>query len=130
MESFCIILKKINHIFPIIDPDDIDNVYAVKPKLDNPRIIRQQGAFLIFGIEEDKFFNNKSNKIISKIHNNWILKGKNSVVDERILIEKNSKKKILKELDMLGINMSTLFPEIDKITDWVKNKYQEKLKIL
>ncbi len=31
---------------------------------------------------------------------------------------------------MLGINMSTLFPEIDKITDWVKNKYQEKLKIL
>ena len=119
-----------SYFLPIIDPDDIDNVYAVKPKLDNPRIIRQQGAFLIFGIEEDKFFNNKSNKIISKIHNNWILKGKNSVVDERILIEKNSKKKILKELDMLGINMSTLFPEIDKITDWVKNKYQEKLKIL
>src|SRR5690606_27727733 len=37
------------HFQNIINPKDIEKVYAVQTKLDNPRIIRQNGAFLIFG---------------------------------------------------------------------------------
>ncbi len=40
----------------IIDPDDVSKVYAVRPKLNNPRIIKQSGAFLIFGVQETLFF--------------------------------------------------------------------------
>ena len=119
-----------SYFLPIINPDDINNVYAVKPKLDNPRIIRQQGAFLIFGIEEmdfNKIFE-ELRKPISKISADWIIKGKDGVKEDRIIVDKRYKMKILKELDVLGVNMSTLFPEIDKISDWVKIKYQEKLK--
>ena len=29
---------------------------------------------------------------------------------------------ILKELDMLGINESTLFPEVDKVASYLKSK--------
>ena len=32
-----------------IDDFDLQNVYCVKPRLNNPRIIRQKGAFLLFG---------------------------------------------------------------------------------
>ena len=35
----------------------------------------------------------------------------------------SEKKLILDELDNLGINKSTLFPEIDKVADYIKEKY-------
>lgn len=38
-----------------LDPKDVSSVYAVKPKLDNPRIAKQHGAFLIFGISPSLF---------------------------------------------------------------------------
>lgn len=119
-----------SYFLPIINPEDIDNVYAVKPKLDNPRIIRQQGAFLIFGVKETDFskvFEQVIKKPISKISKDWVIKGKEGGKNHRIIINKKYKKIILEELNILGINTSTLFPEIDKISDWVKNKYQEKL---
>lgn len=35
----------------VIEKEHIESVFCVKPKLDNPRIIRQEGAFFIFGID-------------------------------------------------------------------------------
>ena len=101
---------------PIINPNDIGSVFAIKPKLDNPRIIRQYGAFLIFGAKE-------SNKEMPKVENYWIIAGKNAQIGKRIIIDHKSKGNILKELDKLGINKSTLFPEIDKVADYIKEKY-------
>lgn len=101
---------------PIINPNDIGSVFAIKPKLDNPRIIRQYGAFLIFGAKE-------SNKEMPKVENYWIIAGKNAQIGKRIIIDHKSKGDILKELDKLGINKSTLFPEIDKVADYIKEKY-------
>ena len=38
------------HFLDLIEPIHLERVFCVKPKLDNPRIIRQEGAFFIFGI--------------------------------------------------------------------------------
>ena len=43
---------------------------------------------------------------------------------ERIIIDKDSKDKIRKELNTLGFNQSTLFPEIDKVAEYVRDKYK------
>ena len=112
---------------PIINPYDIKKVLAIKPKLDNPRIVRQHGAFLIFGIQESfSFFGKQTGlaKEMAEISSQWIKRGDSS--ENRIIIEKSKKDSILKELDNLGINKSTLFPEIDKVADYIKEKYTKK----
>ena len=122
-------LKKLLHYIredksyfkPIINPNDIGKILAVKPKLDNPRIVRQQGAFLIFGAESSFVYN--STKPMPEIKKDWIIKGNNN---NRIIIKSSKKELILKELDKLGINKSTLFPEIDKVADYIKEKYTQK----
>lgn len=108
----------------IIDPSDVSQVFAVRPKLDNPRIVRQQGAFLIFGINEIQFTGFGDYKPMAELNKEWILKG---LGEERILVDKDSKRSILEELEQLGINQSTLFPEVDKVADFVRKKYQDKL---
>ena len=122
-------LKKLLHYIredksyfkPIINPNDIGKILAVKPKLDNPRIVRQQGAFLIFGAESSFVYN--STKPMPEIKKDWIIKGNNN---NKIIIKSSKKESILKELDKLGINKSTLFPEIDKVADYIKEKYTTK----
>jgi len=121
----CFYLKKLLHYIredksyfkPIINPNDIAKILAVKPKLDNPRIVRQQGAFLIFGVEPS--FDHNTTKPMPEIEKEWIIKGNNN----KIIIKNSKKESILKELDKLGINKSTLFPEIDKVADYIKEKY-------
>lgn len=136
----------------MINPNDVESVIAIKPKLDNPRIVRQHGAFLIFGIQENRYFSSYTppTKDMAKVPPNWIIKGKiednnkneaneseelfttpsetNSKKKncDRIIIEKLKKDSILKELDRLGINKSTLFPEIDKVAEYIKEKYTKK----
>ena len=122
-------LKKLLHYIredksyfkPIINPNDIGKILAVKPKLDNPRIVRQQGAFLIFGAESSFVYN--STKPMPEIKKDWIIKGNNN---NKIIIKSSKKESILKELDKLCINKSTLFPEIDKVADYIKEKYTQK----
>ena len=55
----------------------------------------------------------------------WIKRG-GSLNENRIIIEKSKKESILTELDRIGINKSTLFPEIDKVADYIKDKIQKK----
>lgn len=105
---------------PIINPTHLNKVFTVLPKLDNPRIVRQQGAFLIFGTKEkhiSSFERNQKVKITSmpKVPLEWI--------KAKIEIDANSKETILKQLAQLGIDKSTLFPEIEKIAEYIKEKY-------
>ena len=106
----------------IINPLDLPKVFAVKPKLDNPRIVRQHGAFLIFGIKETHFVGFGDYKRMAELSTDWILRG--NPHKERIIIDKDSKDKIRKELNTLGFNQSTLFPEIDKVAEYVRDKYK------
>lgn len=107
---------------PIIKPNDVGSVFAVIPKMDNPRIIRQSGAFLLFGIKEKD--ENNPIKPMADVPKEWIVRG-NKDKGKRILIDKSRKNQILKELDMLGINKSSIFPEIESIAESVKDKYKK-----
>jgi hypothetical protein len=93
--------------FPSVEKD-IKKVYVFIAKMDNPRIIRQQGAFLIFGVKNEK-------KYCADIDKTWI----NTKVD----IPAQYKKDILKELKNCGITKYFLFPELDKFAEYLKGKY-------
>ncbi len=94
------------HFSQVIDPKHLEMVFCVRPKLDNPRIIRQEGAFFIFGISDDK-------SQCAKFEYEY----------KSFIINKSEKTKILKQLDALGINESTLFPEIEHVAKHLKERY-------
>lgn len=100
----------------IINPDDIERVVAVKVKHNNARIIKQEGAFLIFGIEKTKL---KPAEIPSR----WVMDLGHKGID--FTIHNDSKAKILEELDILGFNEGTLFPELDKQAQYLRRKYSK-----
>ncbi len=91
-----------NGFLPEINPDDLDRILLVKPKQNNKRILAQAGAFFAFGLE-DEIENNTTDRI--KV--------------ERIAIHADSKDSIRKELDKLGINEKTLFPEIERAARYI-----------
>lgn len=113
---------------PIIEPSHVGSVFAVRPKLDNPRIIRQQGAFLIFGIKDKKTSHKSTKEFLCKpmaeINQDWIVRGKKEKnTERRIIIDRTKKKDIIKELEKLGVSEATLFPEIDVVAKYIKSKY-------
>ena len=85
----------------------------VKPKMDNPRVIKQDGAFFLFGIDGCK---NKPAEIDQK----YILSKKN-----KIIIPANSKQRLIYNLELLGITEATIFPEIDSVAKYIRRKYSD-----
>ncbi len=94
------------HFKPLIDIEDLSRTICVKPKLDNPRIIRQDGAFFLFGIDGDKA--------------KCALSPEPSQI---FIIPKNKKKDILTQLEALGINEFSLFPDIDHSARHIKERF-------
>lgn len=80
-----------------IVPSDLDDIVLVKPKQSNKRILAQAGAFFAFGLTETLLDGNRV-----------------GVTIERVTIAGAKKDVILKDLDKLGINEKTLFPEIER----------------
>lgn len=78
------------------------NVFVVNPKLDNPRIIRQSGAFLLFPHKDVKWESINNNK--------WY-------------VNKDKARDILKELDALNINKESLFNDMDTVCSSIKERY-------
>jgi len=101
-----------------IDTDHISSVLFVEPKKDNPRIIKQNGAFLIFGLDLSSDSKNKYATVSDK----YYFKNTNHQKLE-IIIPKKAKPGILKQLKMLSISESSLFPEADKIAAEIKYQY-------
>lgn len=102
--------------------DRIGNTYRlVLPNKSDHRIIRQSGAFILF-----------SNIIASEVENrkrflNEIEDIKESVLREmefKIIINKDSKKNIIDELDAIGVNKLYLFPDLENICNQVKDKWK------
>jgi hypothetical protein len=90
-----------------IVPDDLRRIICVKGKMANNRISSQSGAFLLFGLDatlpED---------------------GNAEVAVERITIRAAEKTKILRELDSLNINESTVFPYIENSAKYIAKRYE------
>lgn len=86
-----------NQFEPEIVPSDLDSIILVKPKLNNRRILAQNGAFFVFGKAE---LINEPNDLGIRV--------------ERVVVRVRAKKRIIDELDKLNINEKTLFPEIER----------------
>jgi hypothetical protein len=91
---------------PMIKGDDLLTVQFVVPKLNNRRIIAQNGAFLLFGLEVE-------GRIVGKI----------AIRTRTCIVDKRSKELIRGNLDKLGINESSLFPEIDRAAGYVVKRF-------
>lgn len=90
-----------------IVPFDLLKPQFVQPNKDNPRILKQDGAFIISGLDgSDKESNMKIRK---------------SLVEE-IVIDPKYKPQIIQELEYVGINQATLFPEVDKVADYLRKR--------
>jgi len=97
---------------PRIQPEHIQSVVCVKPKMDNQRVIRQDGAFLLFGTGQTKHES-------ASIPDDWIYRFKG----KKYIIKASKKAQILKQLVGLGISKAKLFPEIDMVSQFIKNDY-------
>ncbi len=91
---------------------DLHRVICVKPKLDNKRIIKQSGAFLLFGMGTGMGQQKKTPaKTPSEFHSASI---------NTINISPSFKSKIIDELKSVAISEATLFPEIDSVARFLK----------
>ncbi len=115
-EKIKFLLHEIKHEKPHfeskIERAQVESVVFVRPLLNNPRIIKQEGAFILFGIDQKK-----TNP--AKINDLYYPRKKT-----RILIPANEKSTIISELEVLGISSSTIFPEIDNVAKYIREKYQ------
>lgn len=99
---------------PVINPVDLTQVLCVRAKLNNARISRQQGCFLLFGIN-----NKKCNP--AEIPDDWKrlpTKGKRFIV--------RNKKQIMLELKAFGISRQVLFPELESQAQEIMSQYKPK----
>ena len=93
-----------------LSKSDVMNSYVVLPLKDNPRIVKQDGAFILCGLPDDT-----ASLDVFRHHAN----GRKTV----LLIRQ--KQKILKELEAYSINRAALFPEIECVSEYLKSKYQK-----
>ena len=94
---------------PIINPIDLFMPYYVHPKMSNRRILAQSGAFILYGIRSTSrrcFF-------------------PYTIEETPFIVPQGEKSRIRQALENIGINESTLFPEIDKAAARIKNQLQE-----
>lgn len=90
-----------------IKDEDLHKVLCIKGKLTNTRINAQSGAFLLFGNDSNLQDTNDFGFNIQHFH-----------------IDKDSKSDILKQLDLLNVNESTLFPYLENTAKYISNKYK------
>ena len=93
----------------VIQKDHLQSIWCVKPLLNNRRIIKQDGAFLLFGIESTK----------KKLANYK----KEEFQPQRYQVE--NKKLLREQLELLGFSKDKIFPEMDTTADYLKEKYKK-----
>jgi hypothetical protein len=102
----------------IINPKHLDQVVVALPALHNNRIIKQSGAFIITGL-----FDYGGAAEVSKQLNALRLRDKGMI--PICVVESKSKSRIMKELELCDLNEGTIFPEIDHVSRYLKNKLKK-----
>lgn len=92
---------------PTARPGDLQRYFFVMPKKNNRRIIAQSGAFVAAGLLEFA-----------------ALERSKAIKTSKITIPAQSKPAILKQLDALNINSRTMFPEIENISQYIKQRWK------
>ena len=99
---------------PVINPYDFGRILCVRAKLNNARISRQQGCFLLFGIAGEKLHP-------PLIPDGWQRKAENG---QKFIVK--NKESIMEELKFFGISKKTLFPELESQAEEIMSQYKPK----
>lgn len=110
------IRQTVGNFEPVINPIDLKGMRFVIPQLSNDRIIRQNGSFIVAGL-----FENGEDRKFSLIKEYDKFRVRYGASQIRYIIPSVCKEKILNQLNMLGINESTIYPEIDHVANYIKN---------
>lgn len=97
---------------PAILRQHLESVVCVKPKLDNARVLKQDGAFLLFGMHGHK-------TQPATVPSSYLA----TTTSKRLLVNHRDKVFIRKQLESLGLTQATIFPEIDKVAEFIKRNY-------
>jgi hypothetical protein len=81
---------------PCVKPADINTAVCLHPRMNNTRIVRQDGCFFVFGINEEK-------GRCASLDPQW--------EKEHIVISKDAKKRLLNQLDRLNIDEEFVYPD-------------------
>ena len=111
------------HFLPLIQPQNLVNMFFVKAKYDNQRITNQSGAFLLFGLglvlssHDDMGWEVLycDKRKVATVPDDWIKR--------KFLIPKDKKETIRKELANLGITDSYIYPGIEQYAKELKQRY-------
>jgi FRG domain len=113
---------------PEINPQHLTSVQFVLPKLTSNRVRSQKGAFLLFGLNPDNY------KEPIKIFERDRLIKSNSYIQHPILrihkaiLKYSEVPTMKKELLSFGIKKSFIYPEIDRVSEYLKEKYKKMTK--
>lgn len=112
------------HFYNLINPEHITSVQFVLPKLTSNRVRSQKGAFLLFGLNPNNFY--ESIKLISNGKLNKSTKYlKHPILKIHKAILKNYKiEEMQRELFSVGIKKTFIYPEIDKVSEFLKQIYK------
>lgn len=114
-------IKSKNPAFePEIHMEDVTRNLFVSPVKSNQRIVKQEGAFIICGLDtEDTDQNSLRELRIREYEGESDPEKKGRIV----VCAVENKGDILEQLDQFGINQAALFPEIDQVTGYIKRRY-------
>ena len=101
-----------------------ERYFFISVPLNNERIRRQHGAFLLFGMDAEQQ-NNPFQKEAFDIKNDIVESRDSDGICRSIIIPAEAKKDMLQMLDAVGINRSFLFPEFEHQASYVKQKFLE-----
>ena len=93
-----------------VDKEDLLKSYIVLAVKKNRRIVNQDGAFILCGLLDKK-------DLLTQYR--YKSEGKNVV----IVVNRKNKKKIMDELKRCSIHHGKMFPEIECVSEYIKNKY-------
>ena len=93
---------------PDINKNDVLSSYIVYALKNNSRIVKQDGAFILCGLDNQ---------------NGFLEKFRYRQDGKKVVILISKKKKILEQLEAFSINRASLFPEIECVSEYLKNKY-------
>lgn len=91
-----------------INKADILDSYVVYALKNNSRIVKQDDAFILCGLDN---------------RNGFLERFRYKQNGKKVVLLIDDKKKILEELEGFSINRASLFPEIECVSEYLKNKY-------
>lgn len=101
-----------------IKPDTVKELRVVLPAKKNKRLQAQDGAFIICGLLDSKY------QVNSNDGDNELEKFRlRDQFDKKYVCLVSRKDEIMKDLEQLGISKKRIYPEIDDVADYIKNKY-------